>query len=92
LTEGFTRSLIEPDGPWRGFADDTVRDTGWRYSPKPSHLVVERSAAGGAERALLLAVLRGAMLDLLATGDRRRTAAAVLLTFRRWVNDGTGKR
>ena len=33
--------------------------------------------AGAAERTLVLAVLRGAMLDLLATGDARRVTAAV---------------
>jgi hypothetical protein len=38
---------------------------------------VRRSAAGRAQRTQLLAVLRGAMLDLLATGDVRRTTAAV---------------
>ncbi|NUS51578.1 MAG: TetR/AcrR family transcriptional regulator, partial [Nocardioidaceae bacterium] len=36
-----------------------------------------RTARGTAERTLALAVLRGALLDLLATGDVRRTTAAV---------------
>jgi hypothetical protein len=35
------------------------------------------TAAGRAQRTLVLAVLRGALLDLLATGDTARTAAAV---------------
>lgn len=37
------------------------------------------TAAGLAERTLVLAVLRGALLDLLATGDAERTTAAVRL-------------
>jgi hypothetical protein len=36
-----------------------------------------RSAAGEMRRTLVLAVLRGALLDLLATGDVRRTTRAV---------------
>jgi hypothetical protein len=35
------------------------------------------SAAAESERTLVLAVLRGALLDLLATGDVERTTAAV---------------
>ena len=38
---------------------------------------MRRTRAGAAERTLVLAVLRGAMLDLLATGDTRRATAAV---------------
>ncbi len=74
--EGFTRSLVEPDGPWASFAADTVRDwlAVFASAQAPAR---RRSVAGGAERTLLLAVLRGALLDLLATGDRRRTTAAV---------------
>jgi AcrR family transcriptional regulator len=65
--EAYGRSLVEPDGPWAGFAEDTVRD--WlvilgRTRPEP--------AATAA-----LAVLRGALLDLLATGDVERVGAAV---------------
>lgn len=44
-------------------------------SCQPAH---ERgSAAGAARRTLALAVLRGALLDLLATGDEERVTAAV---------------
>lgn len=65
--EGYGRALVEPEGPWAGFAEATVRD--WlvvlgRVLPEP--------AATEA-----LAVLRGALLDLLATGDAGRTGAAV---------------
>jgi AcrR family transcriptional regulator len=68
--EGYGRSLVEPDGPWAGFATRTVHD--W--------LAVLDEAGGGrdaVDRTLLLAVLRGALLDLLATGDVARTSAAV---------------
>jgi AcrR family transcriptional regulator len=70
--EGYTRSLVEPDGVWAGFAARTVGD--W--------LAVLDDVAGQdgrdvVDRTLLLAVLRGALLDLLATGDVDRTSAAV---------------
>jgi AcrR family transcriptional regulator len=74
--EVFGRSLTEPDGPWAGFAADTVND--WLAVLAASQSARERrSAAGAARRTMALAVLRGAMLDLLATGDQRRTTAAV---------------
>jgi hypothetical protein len=38
-----------------------------------------RSQAGAAERTAVLALLRGAMLDLLATGEVDRTGRAVAL-------------
>jgi hypothetical protein len=52
------------------------------------------TAAGVAERTLVLAVLRGALLDLLATGDVERTSAAVqlqLATLRRSEPSGRGR-
>jgi AcrR family transcriptional regulator len=70
--EGYARSLIDDDGPWAGFAATTVAD--WLA-------VLGEVAAGadghGADPTLVLAVLRGALLDLLATGDLERTTAAV---------------
>jgi AcrR family transcriptional regulator len=74
--EGYAQSLVEPDGPWAGFARATVED--WlallaSAQPPP----VRDTKAGVAERTLALAVLRGALLDLLATDDTERTAAAV---------------
>jgi AcrR family transcriptional regulator len=66
--EGYARSLIEPDGPWAGFAAATVSD--WLD-------VLGEAAPDRGLRTLLLAVLRGAMLDLLATGDFERVNAAV---------------
>lgn len=74
--EGYARSLLGRPGPWAGFGRDTVSD--WL------ELLAERQPAGSrdtpeaeAERTLLLAVLRGALLDLLATGDIDRVSAAV---------------
>jgi len=69
--EGYARSLIDADGPWAGFAAATVAD--W--------LNVLAQAGSGevgeVEPTLVLAVLRGALLDLLATGEAERTTAAV---------------
>lgn len=74
--EGYARSLVEPEGPWANFARQTVQD--WlavlAAHQSPAHA---RSPAGAAELTLVLAVLRGALLDLLATGDQTRTTAAV---------------
>lgn len=75
-TESYGRALVDPAGPWAGFARSTVED--WMAllaRAQPPRL--RRTAAGAAQRTLVLAVLRGALLDLLATGDRRRTTAAV---------------
>lgn len=75
-TESYARSLVEPDGPWAGFARATVDD--WqellaRAQPPRQR----RTRAAEAQRTLVLAILRGAMLDLLATGDLDRTTRAV---------------
>ncbi|GAA3072495.1 TetR family transcriptional regulator [Streptosporangium carneum] len=74
--EAYARSLVEPDGAWAGFARATVDD--WldvlaACQPRP-----ERDGQDGAvRRTLALAVLRGALLDLLATDDEPRVTAAV---------------
>lgn len=65
--EAYARSVADPGGPWGDFAAATVRD--WLA------LFAELSTTDDAT--LLLAVLRGALLDLLATGDTARTSAAV---------------
>lgn len=88
--EGYARSLLGAPGPWADFGRDTVRD--WL------DLLAERQAADAPgkdcaespenpadtadERTLLLAVLRGALLDLLATGDTERVTRAVELHLR----------
>ncbi len=66
--EGYARSLIDPEGPWAGFGSATVAD--WLE-------VLGRLSGDPAERTLILAVLRGALLDLLATNDVARVSAAV---------------
>lgn len=75
-TESYAASLQDDAGPWAGFAARTVHD--WLdvfARTQPARL--RNSAAGRAQRTAVLAVLRGAMVDLLATGDRARTTRAV---------------
>ena len=84
-TESYARALVEPNGPWAGFAVSTVEDwLGLLAESQPPR--VRRGAAGRAQRTMVLAVLRGALLDLLATGDVKRTTAAV----RRALEQGAG--
>lgn len=74
--EGYARSLVDPDGAWAAFARTTVED--WLEVLATAQPQAERDCARGAERrTLVLAGLRGALLDLLATGDVDRTTAAV---------------
>jgi AcrR family transcriptional regulator len=93
--EGYARAVIEPDGPWGGFAADSVRDwldvlseilsPGSAPDPAAVDLTADHHSAGVGtgsgpvvDRATaVLALLRGALLDLLATGDTERTGAAV---------------
>jgi AcrR family transcriptional regulator len=74
--ETYAHSLVEPAGAYGQFALRTVDD--WlellATHQTPQH---RRTRAGANERALALAVLRGAMLDLLASGDEVRTTALV---------------
>jgi AcrR family transcriptional regulator len=74
--EGYALSLRGDPGPWAGFAADTVND--WLDLLAARQPVSEGGTpAGQAERTLVLAVLRGALLDLLATGDTDRVTRAV---------------
>lgn len=74
--EAYARSLVEPDGPWAGFARATVED--WLEVLKAAQAEdVRDTAAGLASRTRELALLRGALLDLLATGDGARIGAAL---------------
>jgi AcrR family transcriptional regulator len=74
--ETYAHSLVEPEGAYGQFALRTVDD--WlellATHQTPQH---RRTRAGANERALALAVLRGAMLDRLASGDEVRTTALV---------------
>ncbi|MFF2329589.1 MULTISPECIES: TetR/AcrR family transcriptional regulator [unclassified Streptomyces] len=74
--ESYSRSLIDPDGPWADFARSTVED--WLTLLARSQPPADRNTeAALAQRTLVLAVLRGALLDLLATDDTARTTAAL---------------
>lgn len=79
--ESYTRSL---DGgePWTTFAADSVRD----WEPPLRRLLTRPGAPAptDAEVTLALAVLRGLLLDLLATGEAER----VDLAWRRYVELG----
>lgn len=74
--EAYARSLVEPDGAWAGFARTTVEE--WLEVLAASQPASERATRDGvARRTLALTVLRGALLDLLATGDEERVSSAV---------------
>ncbi|GAQ52436.1 TetR/AcrR family transcriptional regulator [Streptomyces acidiscabies] len=74
--EAYTRSLVQPDGPWSGFARTTVED--WLDVLADCQPPPERSTqTATTHRTLALAVLRGALLDLLATNDEPRLTKAV---------------
>ncbi|MGH3665275.1 MAG: TetR family transcriptional regulator [Egibacteraceae bacterium] len=74
--EGYARSLVDPEGPWADFARATVQD--WLAVLAAAQPAADRdTTAARTQRTLVLAVLRGALLDLLATGDGDRTTAAV---------------
>jgi AcrR family transcriptional regulator len=74
--EAYTRSLVEPGGAWAGFARATVTD--WLDVLAGCQPPQERESVDGAtRRTLVLATLRGALLDLLATDDEPRVTAAV---------------
>ncbi|MFC5674645.1 TetR family transcriptional regulator [Streptomyces incanus] len=74
--EAYARSLVQPDGAWAGFARATVED--WLGVLADCQPPSERDGRDGAtRRTLALAVLRGALLDLLATDDEERVTEAV---------------
>jgi len=74
--EAYARSLVEPDGPWAGFSTATVND--WLEVLASCQSPEERDSGDGvARRTLALAVLRGCLLDLLATSDDDRVDAAL---------------
>ncbi len=70
--EVYGRSLMVPDGPWADFAARTVED--WLSLMRSSPM---NGSGDPARNTLDLAVLRGLLLDLLATGDLERTTAAL---------------
>jgi len=79
-TEAYSRSLTDPAGPWSDFASGTVRD--WlELLAAAQSAARRRTKAGAAERTMALSVLRGGLLDLLATGDLVRVTEAVELAI-----------
>jgi len=87
--EGYALSLRGAPGPWAGFATSTVSD--WLdllAARQPASR--GNTLAGQDERTLLLAVLRGALLDLLATGDTDRVTRAVQGHLRA-LSEGDGR-
>jgi AcrR family transcriptional regulator len=74
--EAYARSLTDPSGPWGGFAEKTVSDWLALLGRFPSGATAD-SAAAIAQRTAALALLRGALLDLLATGDVARVDAGI---------------
>ncbi len=81
--ESYSRSLVATDGPLAGFAAGTVAD--WLMVLADAQPVGERESTEAiARRVGVLAVLRGGLLDLLATDDLSRIDVAVrqaLATF-----------
>jgi AcrR family transcriptional regulator len=70
--ESYARSLNGGE-PWAGFAAQTVTD--WLAILRP--LLDRPGESGRADATLTLAVLRGLLLDVLATGDNDRVRAAL---------------
>ena len=99
-TEAYGRSLVEPGGPWSGFARQSVAD--WLdvlAGAEPRRLANDPQtgtedpalAAPDGDRTLALAVLRGCLLDLLATGDTARVDAAVTSYLRLTAAQNAGR-
>jgi len=74
--EAYARSLVQPDGPWAGFARATVDD--WLdVFANVGDAASDIDSAARSRATAVLAVLRGALLDLLATDDVERVTTAV---------------
>lgn len=72
--ESYARSLVEPNGAWATFASATVAD--WLAILNERGFSESGDGDDMARCTLALAVLRGCLLDLLATGDEARVDAA----------------
>ncbi len=78
--EAYGRSLTDTAAPWSDFARLTVND--WLDALKSTQAPATRDTdLGSARRTAVLLVLRGAVLDLLATEDEERVCAAVELAL-----------
>ena len=92
-TEAYARSLVESAGPWSGFASQSVADwlTVLAAAQPPAPAAEADDLELAAERTLALAVLRGCLLDLVATGDTDRVTAAVARYLRLTSGSGPGR-
>ncbi|MBT0769589.1 TetR/AcrR family transcriptional regulator [Kineosporia sp. J2-2] len=78
--EAYARSLVARDEVWAGFAERTVND--WLGFLAARQDDSERGTTRAlAVRTAVLMALRGALLDLLATGDDERVTAALECTL-----------
>jgi AcrR family transcriptional regulator len=84
--EGYASSLVATDGPWAGYG---ARSVGY-WLDVLATVHGGRGEAATAECTAVLAVLRGAALDLLATGDAERTTAAVRSHLAHVARSGRG--
>jgi AcrR family transcriptional regulator len=74
--ESYATSLRPEPGPWAGFANSTVRD--WlAVLARTQPANVRNTAAGRAQRTAVLAILRGGVLDVLASRDASRDQSRV---------------
>lgn len=71
--EAYVRSLHQTE-PWRDFASTAVSQ--WLDLLRPGDPSAEPPGPVDAETTLMLAVIRGLLLDLVATGDTARVTAA----------------
>jgi len=83
--EAFLRSVSRDPGPWQGYAAETARD--WldllvRAQPDTPRALAEARATRA------LALIRGLLLDLLASDDLERVTAAVHAGH--WASVSTG--
>ena len=82
--EAFLRSVSRDPGPWQGYAAETARD--WldllvRAQPETPRALAEARATRA------LALIRGLLLDLLASDNPERVAAAVHAGH--WASEST---
>lgn len=79
--EAYARSLTDPEGPWHAFAATTVEDWLQLLAAACALPAVPTPVSPTA----VLALLRGALLDLLATDDVDRTTTAVYQQLQLWA-------
>lgn len=76
--EAFMLSLSHEPGPWAGFAAEAAQD--WLNLLMEAQVNVPRAEAE-ARATRILATIRGLLIDLLASGDNERIAAAARIDW-----------